>query len=41
MRLKKSIINSSVGIVTYIISFLPLFIVNKVFIDVLGGQLLV
>lgn len=40
MRLKKSLINSSIGIMTYIISFLPLFIVRKVFIDVLGGQLL-
>lgn len=40
MRLKKSIINSSIGILTYIISFLPLFLVRKVFIDVLGGQLL-
>lgn len=40
MRLKKSLINSSVGILTYIISFLPLFIARKVFIDILGGQLL-
>ena len=40
MRLKKSLINSIVGILTYIISFLPLFSVRKVFIDILGGQLL-
>lgn len=40
MRLKKSLINSSIGMLTYVISFLPLFIVRKVFIEVLGSELL-
>lgn len=40
MRLKKSIINSSTNIVSYIISFIPSFIVRKVFIITLGGSLL-
>ncbi|MGL4450994.1 MAG: lipopolysaccharide biosynthesis protein [Sarcina sp.] len=39
MRLKKSLINSVIGMLTYIISFLPIFIVRKVFIDVLGSDL--
>lgn len=40
MRLKKSLINSITGILTYIISFLPLFLIRKVFIEELGSELL-
>lgn len=40
MRTKKAIFNAIIGIITYIISFLPLFIVRKVFLDVLGSELL-
>ena len=39
MRFKKSLMNSVIGMVTFIISFLPIFIVRKVFIDVLGSDL--
>ena len=39
MRFKKSLINSVIGMLTYVISFLPIFIVRKVFIEVLGIQL--
>ncbi|MGL5480052.1 MAG: lipopolysaccharide biosynthesis protein [Clostridium sp.] len=40
MRLKKSIVNSSVAIITYFITFLPTLLVRKVFVDSLGGELL-
>ncbi|EOU1560130.1 O-unit flippase [Clostridium perfringens] len=40
MRKKKSIINIFIGLSTYLISFFPVFIVRKVFLDTLGSELL-
>lgn len=40
MRLKRSLINSTIGMCTYLISFLPIFIVRKVFVDILGPEML-
>ncbi|MGL4990804.1 MAG: lipopolysaccharide biosynthesis protein [Sarcina sp.] len=40
MRLKKSIINALGGMLAYMLAFLPLFAVRKVFIDTLGAQVL-
>ena len=40
MRLKKSLINSSIGMITFLISFLPIFIVRKIFSEVLGSDVL-
>ncbi|EGT3617689.1 O-unit flippase, partial [Clostridium perfringens] len=40
MRLKKSILNSSIAILSYVFSFLPLFIVRKSLLDNLGGEIL-
>ncbi|MDV5105550.1 hypothetical protein R2R32_02590 [Clostridium perfringens] len=40
MRTKKATINTIVNIILYIIAFLPSFLVRKVFLDKLGGELL-
>lgn len=40
MRLKKSLINSTVGMISFLITFLPVFIVRKTFVDNLGGEML-
>ena len=40
MRTKKAAINSLVGIITYLISFLPAMIVRKIFLVQLGEELL-
>lgn len=40
MRVKKSIKNASIGILMYMLSFLPLFFLRKIFIQTLGVELL-
>ncbi|ELC8443054.1 O-unit flippase [Clostridium perfringens] len=40
MRVRKSLINSIVAMISYIISFIPVFILRKVFVENLGGELL-
>lgn len=40
MRIKKAAINSFIGILTYLISFLPAMIVRKIFLVQLGEELL-
>lgn len=40
MRVRKSLINSIVAMISYIISFIPVFILRKVFMENLGGELL-
>ena len=40
MRVKKSLINSSVTIFSYIATFLPVFILRKVFLNELGNELM-
>ena len=40
MRTKNAIINAMGSIITFILSFIPVFIVRKVFLDVLGEELL-
>ncbi|NFN16459.1 O-unit flippase [Clostridium botulinum] len=40
MSKKKATINVFVSAITYVLSFIPLFIVRKIFLDTLGSQLL-
>ena len=40
MRIKKSFINATIGMLTFILAFIPIFIVRKVFVETLGIQLL-
>ncbi len=40
MRIKKSIINSSVNVVSLIIMFIPNMIIRKIFLDTLGSEML-
>lgn len=40
MRTKKARLNASIGILTYILGFLPNFIVRRVFLNSLGSELL-
>lgn len=40
MRIKKTLINSSVNIMTYLLLFIPNLIVRKVFLTTLGSQIL-
>ena len=40
MRTKKAAINGLIGILTYLISFLPAMIVRKIFLTHLGDELL-
>ncbi|MDU5262520.1 MAG: O-unit flippase, partial [Clostridium celatum] len=40
MRLRKAGINFSINILTYIVGLLPSFIIRKVFLNILGNDLL-
>lgn len=40
MRTKKASINALVGVIAYILGYLPIFIIRKVFLDILGEDLL-
>ena len=40
MRTKKALINSSVNVISFLISFIPNIIIRKIFLETLGSELL-
>ncbi|MGL5822887.1 MAG: O-unit flippase, partial [Sarcina sp.] len=40
MRIKKSFLNASIGVGLYIVSFFPVFLGRKIFLDQMGAELL-